>query len=101
MRIILAGFLDYCDTNTNTNSCNFNDHYIETYDGYAYSHNFRSGDIIKSLQICELDDNGIMVKRMVNTIGISDDDWVSYATSCEKLAPGDDTIMIIERRQTI
>ena len=99
----MAGFLDYCDTNSNINagSCNFNDHYNETYDGFAYGSNFRSGDIIKSLQICELDDNGIIIKRMVNTVGISDGDWVQFATSCEKLTPGDDTIMIIERRQTI
>jgi len=97
----MAGFLDFCDSNTNTNTCNFNDHYNEAYDGFAYGNNFKSGDIIKSLQICELDDNGIIIKRMVNTIGISDDDWIRYATSCEKLTPLMDTIMIVERRLTI
>jgi hypothetical protein len=94
--------------------------YNPIYDGYAASSNFHTGDIIKSLEICEIkedkeddeddynndinNDGNIIIysnfitRRLVDIdVDITDELWLVYAQSCENLSPYSNTIMIVER----
>lgn len=118
IRYILAGF---CDHGQDDNYDSFMKLYNPIYDGYAASSNFHTGDIIKSLEICEIksnnnynnkandhsndinNDGNIINSNLINRrlvdidVDITDELWLVYAQSCEKLAPYSNSRMIIER----
>jgi hypothetical protein len=114
-RYIVAGFCEYGVTNPIQT---FEALYNPTYDGYAYQAGFRNGDIIFGLQVCERfktqsnevgSDGGFanddsteefeVRKRLIRIEpDISSEDWVQAAQSCEILAPGESTVMVVKRQ---
>lgn len=47
----------------------------------------------------EMGERRVVVVRTTVDIGseVSDEQWMQYAQSCEQLAPGDDTVMVVKR----
>lgn len=107
MRYIVAGFVDYGDDSFEE----FIDGYDPIYDGYAAQSGFHSGDLIIGIEVCRLaticeniPDNtckaGETVHRYNQDISqtTTDEEWIDYAQSCEKFAPGTETVIKVRRR---
>jgi hypothetical protein len=77
--------------------------YNSTHDGAAADAGFRTGDLIVGIEVCEQvpslqDVKQHVSRRMVNiTSGLQKEKWISYATSCERLEPGSDTVIVVQR----
>lgn len=86
--------------------------YLPEYDGTAAQYGFRTGDMIVGLEVCESVSScdadtacdvtmAEVQRRMVEISGnTSDEEWISYAQSCELLQPGSDSVLHIRRRIT-
>ena len=108
----------------------FMENYDPKYDGTAAQAGFRTGDLIVGLEICEEiylaealvveeesiiiteDEDGLrdlmginskkVVRRMVDIAGdTTDEQWVEWAQSCERLAPNSDTVLLVRRKASV
>lgn len=96
--------------------------YDPVYDGKAYQHGVRSGDVVRAIEICETietssdtladveiealgDSKGIEThryrRRLVPVRNMSDAEWERHARSCEGIitsgGQGANTVIVVER----
>lgn len=94
-RYILAGFCEYGDESYES----FKSLYQPIYDGYAAEAGFRTGDLISGIEVCYIDNQTKeIIKEMREvTLLTSDELWLEYAQSCERLTPGAPTVLRVKR----
>ena len=104
VRYIIAGFCNYGKENSIEQ---FLEYYKPEMDGYAGGAGFMPMDIIRGMDRCEekssgfdekVDDLPFIVRSIMNVDNMSSEEWVSVATSCEKLDPKTPLTMVVERK---
>jgi hypothetical protein len=111
LRYVLAGFVAYGDTPFRL------DLYQPEYDGFAAQAGFENGDLIAGGEVCEPEvqeqgedrqakgkgkgmDEPRKLRRHMHPINTStsDEEWIQAAQSCELLAYGQPTKLMVRRR---
>ena len=98
-RYIATGFVEYKNDSHNA----FMKNYLEETDGTAARYGFRQDDIIRGLEICinSSEADKIFYRKMISAANLSPEEWREAASSCEKLDPEGNTVLIVERRKNI